>query len=256
LGQRIAELEDQLGYSIYLPGKTHRLNEAGWRLVRQAERCFGDIADEIYAGRDTHSPKLSIGGPAAFERKYWSWLVQQLRAREPRIHPHIFSLDEDELLARLTNGKIQLAIIPLAHALPAHFARRKLISLPLVLLVPKGSSIRRPEDLKQEKHLPYPVALPVTASTLMAMMTQNLRRLGMTLGPVTECGLDGVLQLVAETGCLGLSLKHPALITHKNVRALELTKWGKLDLGVVWHAPGTPLELSVVKLLEELAREM
>lgn len=256
LSQRKAELEDQLGFAIFKPGKGHRLTltAAGSRLVQRAERCFRDLADEVYAERDAHSPKLNLGGPPAFERRYWAWLVQQLRAGEPRIHPHIQSLDEDELLARLTTHRLQLIIIPLDHPLPPHFARKKLVSLPLVLLVPKGSSIHRPEDLQHEKHLPYPVALPTTSSTLIALMTKNLRRLGLTLGPVTECSLDGVLQLVAETGCLGLSVKHPALITPPNVRALELTHWGRL--GVVWHAPGTPLERRVVRLLEELAAEM
>jgi DNA-binding transcriptional LysR family regulator len=256
LGQRKAELEDQLGYAIFEPGKGHRLTEAGARLVRRAERCFRDLADEVYAGRDAHSPKLSIGGPGAFEKTYWARLLQKLRAGEPRIAPHIFGLDEDELLARLTTGRLQLVIIPLAHTLPAHFARERLVSLPLVLLVPRGSSIRRPEDLRHEKHLPYPVALPTTSTTLMALMTKNLRRLGLTLGPVTGCSFAGVLQLVAETGCLGLSLKHPALTAHPNVRALELSQWGQLDLGVVWHAPGTPLERRVVRLLQELAKEM
>ena len=261
LSQRKAQLEDQLGFKIFEPGKGHRLTPGGARLVQRAERSFREIAQEVYATRDAHSPKLSLGGPGAFEKTYWAWVLKKLRAEEPRIHPHILSLDEDDLLERLTTGRLQLVIMPLAHTLPPYFAQRKLLSLPLVLLVPKGSSIRRPEDLRTLPStacaaLRGPVALPTTSTTLMAMMTHNLRRLGLTLGPVTECSFAGVLQLVAETGCLGLSLKHPALITHPKVRALELKHWGKIDMGVVWHAPGTPLELRVVRLLEELAGEM
>ncbi len=93
----------------------------------------------------------------------------------------------------------------------------------------------------------------MTSSTLIALMTKDLRRLGLTLGPVTECSFEGVLQRVAETDCLGLSLKHPALTRHPSVRALEITHWGRIDLGVVWHAPGTPLERRVVRLLQEWA---
>lgn len=62
--------------------------------------------------------------------------------------------------------------------------------------------------------------------------------------------------MVANGHGIELSLMEPTLITHRNVRVLPIKTWEPLEIGVVLRAPGTALELRVVKLLAERAQQL
>jgi len=256
VSRQLQTLEDQLGFPLLEARKSVRLTEPGARLFRRLEKVLPDLAEDIFALRDAHAPKLSLGGAAVFAQAHWPVLFDRIRKFEPRIAAHVVSDTEENLLAAVQQGRLQIIILPLHHPLPPHLCRRPLAALRLALLVPKDCPRRAAEELKAHERIPCHVALPETSPTVILELKKHLRRLGLKIQSAQSCALLDVLHFVASGAGIGLSLMEPGLITHPNVRAIPLEQWPPIAIGAIWRAPGTALEKHVVALLAARAREL
>ncbi len=256
LSRQIKSLEDQLGFPLFEEGNKVQLTSAGYSLLRLLEKYLPDLAAGFSELRNDHAPHVVIGGSACFAQAHWPQLLARVTESQRVAEVEMVTDTEERLLAGLDRGKLQLAVLPLDHPMPRHFLRRRLVTLPMALLVPKDSPITAAEQLKTEKQIPYRAALPETSPTLIRELKRHLRRLGLTVRSTHACSLLDVLHFVAAGNGIGLTLMEPSLIGHPNVRAIPLLKWPPIDIGVVWRAPGTPLENHIVELLAARAREL
>lgn len=256
VSRQIAKFEQQLGFRVFDADKRGQLTEAGAQLLRLLEKFLPELDELVFQLRDAHAPKLCIGSAAAFAQAHWPFLLGKILEFEPRIQAEVITDTEDALLAKLAQRLVQLIVIPLAHPMPREFLKFKLTSLRLAILVHRKSGITSTDQLKVQKRVAYRAALPVTSPTMIHEMRKHLRRLGIQLGPTQACSLIDVLHFVANGHGIGLSLMEPTLITHRNVRVLPIKTWAPLEIGVVLRAPGTALELRVLELLAERARQL
>lgn len=153
LGQRIAQLEDQLGAPLF--HRTTRkvvLSEAGLALLPYAHRALDAAKECERAGRgELGLPPLELTVGTRHELGM-SWLVPMLpllREEQPRLTVHLYFGSSVDLLNKVRSGEIDCAIgsmrttDPKLDSIRLHTEEYVLVGQPVAL---KKNPLRRPEQ--------------------------------------------------------------------------------------------------------------
>jgi DNA-binding transcriptional LysR family regulator len=125
---------------------------------------------------------------------------------------------------------------------PSGIQSMPLMSLPLVLLVPKSTRLKSAEDiLRQDKIDEALINLPANEA-ITKNFQKGLAKRGVDWFPSIEVSsLHLIETYVANGHGIGLFVKIPVTKTHKDIRMLPLPDFPPVAFGALWKGRPTPI---------------
>lgn len=206
ISRRIALLEAELGVRLFRrSGRGVGLTERGEQLLGYAqalERTLDEARGAMRSGTESGPAQLAIAAQPTIARIMFGELGQRLRARYPHTRVRFVEGLASQILGRLNDGEIDLAIM----YVPEHRGTTQfdpLLAEELCLVAPAGFALPDgPVDVHTLGELP--LILPSTHHGLRVLAESLAARHGFTLQIALEC--DGSISLtkrlvMAQCGC-------------------------------------------------------
>lgn len=206
ISRRIALLEAELGVRLFRrSGRGVGLTERGEQLLGYAqalERTLDEARGAMRSGTESGPAQLAIAAQPTIARIMFGELGQRLRARYPHTRVRFVEGLASQILGRLNDGEIDLAIM----YVPEHRGTTQfdpLLAEELCLVAPAGFALPDgPVDVQTLGELP--LILPSTHHGLRVLAESLAARHGFTLQIALEC--DGSISLtkrlvMAQCGC-------------------------------------------------------
>lgn len=251
VSSQILSLEQDLGVKLF-ERSPFKLTRAGEELFEFVRPFFENLAAMTVRLRKQSAPLLRIGASELVLRDYLPVVIERLRRHEPRLRLGLRSGFQADLQKWLFEREIDLAIAPLDAKPPARLRCRRLLRLPLVLLVQKKSKFKSAAELLALGTVEEPlICLPQSEA-----MSRNFRK-GLQLRQVDwpqsieASSMDLVTRYVANGYGIGLSVAAAEVVRHPLVRVLPLDGFDPVEVAVLWNGELTPLLQAV---LEEAQR--
>jgi DNA-binding transcriptional LysR family regulator len=253
---QIAQLEEHLGTSLF-QRRPFALTPAGERLYGFIEPFFSRVeavAGELQGGA-TH--QIRIGSSDIVLRDHLPELLRAARKKFPHLKLALREGYHPELVAMLQKQEIDLAVTLIEAKAPAGIQCRELLELPLVLLVRKESPLADAEALWKLDRIDEPlICLPPTEA-ISKNFQQGLARLGVDWFPGIEVSsLDLIETYVGGGFGIGLTVSIPKTKMSPKVRALRLSGFAPVRMGVLWQGRTTPALRALLDELQARAREL
>lgn len=247
---QLRRLEAELGTRLF-ERTPFRLTRAGEKLFEFVEPFFGRldlVATELRAGE---APVLRLGAAEIALRDHAPQLVARLRARLPGLRPQLREGLQGELLAWLEAGQIDVAVAALGGRPPAGVRSRRLLRVPLVLLVPRRDRRRAAEEFFAAENRPPLISLPATES-LVRQFQRDLKSRGVRWPVAMEAdSLVTIARYVAEGEGVGVTLDLPGYVAQRGTRVVALPGFAPVEVAALWRDEPTPV---VAAFLEEAVR--
>lgn len=206
ISRRIALLEAELGVRLFRrSGRGVGLTERGEQLLGYAqalERTLDEARGAMRSGTESGPAQLAIAAQPTIARIMFGELGQRLRARYPHTRVRFVEGLASQILGRLNDGEIDLAIM----YVPEHRGTTQfdpLLAEELCLVAPAGFAL---PDGPVDVHTlgEFPLILPSTHHGLRVLAESLAARHGFTLQITLEC--DGSISLtkrlvMAQCGC-------------------------------------------------------
>jgi DNA-binding transcriptional LysR family regulator len=252
---QMSALEANLGVRLF-ERVPFRLTSPGRKLFAQIEPFFAGLDGLEEQLRDADRPELRLGASELVLRLHIPTVTQRLRSRHPKLQLSLTPGYQVQFETWLSEGVIDLAIVPIEASRQGRQSQLRLARVPLVLLVSKKSRWKNAAELWKQKTITEPlVALP-GASSVTRSFQRDLRRLGIKWAPSVEAPtIEAVTSQVAAGAGLGVSLAIAEAIADPGVRALPLEGFAPLDTGLRWTGAFTPLLHDTILELQRYTRE-
>ena len=256
VSSQIIQLEEFLGVTLF-QRRPFELTPAGDELYQFAAPFFGNLArmTEKLQGGTAHM--IRVGASEVILRDHLPVLLDAVRKKFPKLKMVLREGYQPQLEQWLERQEIDLAFTVLNSKSPGAAKALRMLELPLVLLVGKGSKLRSPEELWQRDKIEEPlISLPAN-EMICKVFQQELARRKLDWFPSIEVSsLNLVETYVARGYGLGLSLSLPQTKTIPGVRALPLGDFPLVTIGAIWSGKPTPLTTAFVEAAREHVRQM
>lgn len=247
-------LEEELGTRLF-ERTPFRLTRAGERLFAFIEPFFGRldaVAADIRAGE---TPVLKLGAAEIALRDHAPALLARLRQKLPGLRTHLREGLQEELLAWLESGQIDVAVAVLGAKRAAGLRCRRLMRVPVVLLTRSRDRRRAAEDFFTAADRPPLISLPATES-LVRQFQRDLKTRGVRWPVAMEAdSLVTIARYVAEGEGVGVTLDLPGYVRQRGTRVVPLPGFAPVEVGVWWRHEPTPLVAAFTEEAVKLVRE-
>lgn len=238
---QLRQLEEELGTRLF-ERSPFRLTGAGQKLAAFIEPFFGRleaVAEEIRAGE---TPVLRLGAAEVALRDHVPAIAERLRAHLPGLRLSLRGGLQAELVRWLESGEIDLAVAAIGPRAPAGLRCRRLLRVPLALLVPKRAPRRTAEEWWSRGTDRAPlISLPATES-LTRGFQRELRARGVRWQVTIEAdSLLMIAQYVARGQGVGVSLDFPGLAFVPGVRTVPLPGFAPVEVAAWWRDEPSPV---------------
>jgi len=251
VSSQILLLEQDLGNRLF-ERSPFKLTREGEELYTFVQPFFENLAPMAARLRKQAAPLLRIGASELVLRDYLPPVVEKLRQREPRLRLALRSGFQAEMERWLLDREIDLAVVPLEARPPARFGCLRLLRLPLVLLVHKGTKIKSAEALLTRGEIEEPLISLPQSEAMCRKFKQGLQRRQVDWPQSIEASSMGLItRYVANGYGIGLSVNAAEVVKHPQVRVLPLADFEPVEMAALWHGTLSPL---VRLLLEEAQR--
>lgn len=221
---RIQKLEERLGLKLF--SRTTRrvaLTEAGSRIVPRAERAMLDLARMVADAReeaDLKRGRVVVGASPTVAAALLVPLLREFMTKYPDVEVRLSDDFRAPLLERLNNGRLDLAILPLAER-TTDFTCEMLFVEDLRFVAPRSFSlaINRSYRFAEICHHPF-VTMP-DPSAIRSTLAEAFALQGKTFRPVIEANSLITLLGLVESG-VGLSLLPDTLIPERLLANMDL----------------------------------
>jgi len=232
---QVAQLEEYLGVTLF-QRRPFELTPAGQKLYQFIEPFFANldrVAGELQGGKVRH---IRIGASTIVLRDHLPELFLSVRKRFPNLKISLREGYPQDFENMLQKGELDMAVTAIEKKPAQGLHSLTLLTLPLVLLVPKNSPITSAEQLwKQDKIAEPLISLP-TAEALAKNFQQGLSRLGVDWFPSLEVSsVDLMATYVAGGFGIGVSVQVPKAPLLPSVRAIPLPNFAPVNFGVMWR---------------------
>jgi DNA-binding transcriptional LysR family regulator len=246
---QVAQLEEFLGGPLFTR-RPFALTPRGEKLYRFIEPFFGGLDAMTEEMRGGGTPLLRIGSANIIVRDHLPEVLRAVRAEFPNLRVTVRSEYQPELESLLLRQEIDV-IICLLEGKPSKGVQSvKLMELPMILLVPANSRLKKAEELWKLDKIEEPlICLPQT-EVLPRIFQQGLAKLGVDWFSRLEINsTDSIEAYVAGGFGVGLMVAIPNAKPSPKIRALELPGFPPVTLAAMWCGkPSPPLR----KLLDEI----
>jgi DNA-binding transcriptional LysR family regulator len=253
---QVAQLEEFLGVTLF-HRRPFSLTPPGEKLYRFIEPFFGGLdglAAEIQGGK-AHT--LRIGSSDIILRDHLPGVLNAVRRKFPKLKFALRSSFQPQLEAMLQRQEIDLLITLTDKKPPAGFHSVILLKLPLILVVPKESSLARADELWTRDRIEEPlICLPAT-EIICKNFQQGLGRRGVDWFPRIEINsTDSIEAYVAGGFGIGISVAVPKAKMSPKVRSLELPGFAPVLVAALWQGKPNPHLRALLDEMREEARRL
>jgi DNA-binding transcriptional LysR family regulator len=244
-------LEEGLGARLF-ERKPFRLTAEGRQLFGYVQPFFEHMESFTARLKKGSAPQVQVGASEMVFREHMPAVYQRLKQLHPQLRVGLRTGRQPQLETWLLDRQIDLAVT-LLECRPAPRLRcAPIMSLPLVLLVPKSSGIKSAGELWAQGRVDEPlITLPS-----FEHFQSHLRRIGVVWPPFIEAGsLDLVLQCVANGYGVGVTGDLPQITHHRKVRVLPLPGFPPMVVACLWLGRPAPLVKEAIAMCHRYAGE-
>lgn len=239
-GQIIA-LEDFLGVKLF-QRRPFILSPAGRELYEFIKPFFSNLepmTKKLQGGTAHH---IRIGASEIVLRDHVPYFIGQVKRKFPQLRLTLREGYQPQIENWLEREELDLGFTLIGDHPPPGIQSTPLLSLPLMLLVPKASRFKTAEDiLMQDKIDSALINLPANEA-ITRNFQQGLARRGVDWFPSIEVSsLHLIETYVANGHGIGLFVKIPTTKLHKDIRLLPLPDFPPVSFGALWKGRPTPL---------------
>ncbi|MHB8521745.1 MAG: LysR family transcriptional regulator [Limisphaerales bacterium] len=251
---QILQLEDYLGVTLFRR-RPFELTPAGEELFKFIEPFFGNLQAASDRLRGEVAQQLRVAAAAPVLRDHLPELLQNVRKKFPRLKLVLREALQPESEGWLQNQQIDVAVTLLEGKPPGGITAVPLLSLPLVLLVPKTSRIKSADELWQRDKIGEAlISLPAN-EPVSRHFQQGLARRGVDwFAAIEVSSLDLIETYVASGFGIGLSVAIPKTAMPATIRAVALPGFEPVVVGALCHGKLTPLTRAFLDELQVRAR--
>ncbi|HVU33524.1 MAG TPA: LysR family transcriptional regulator [Opitutaceae bacterium] len=252
---QILQLEENLGVTLF-ERQPFRLTREGEELLAFIKPFFDEVENVGERLRQNFAPQLRIGAAEPVLREHVPTVIARMKESHPGFRLALRSGFQAEFELWLEKREIDLVVAPLRRTTPPHCRTLPLLTLPLVLLAPRGSKIKSATELWARGRIAEPlIQLPPT-EPVAELFHRELKRRKVTWAVTTEASsLELITEYVANGAGFGVSVNLPALVKHRGVRVLPLDGFAPLELGAIWRGELTPLLRLALQHIRNYVRE-
>ena len=232
---QVAQLEEYLGVTLF-QRRPFALTPAGQKLYQYIEPFFANldrIAGELQGGKVRH---IRIGASTIVLRDHLPELFQSVRKRFPNLKISLREGYPQDFENLLQKGELDMAVSAIEKKPAQGLHSLTLLTLPMVLLVPKDSPITSADQLWKRDKIEEPLICLPAAEALTKNFQQGLAKLGVDWFPSLEVSsVDLMATYVAGGFGIGVSVQVPRAPLPPTVRALPLPDFAPVNFGVMWR---------------------
>jgi len=241
ISAQILQLEDSLGKTLF-QRRPFLLTSEGEMLYAFVEPFFAKlpaVAERLRGGAD-HS--LRIACPEIVQRDHLPTLITAVRATIPDFHFSLQSGRVDEIKAQLRTGKIDLGLATSAGVEDGDIRHHELLSMPLVLLVPKKGGPATAEAILGQDRIDHPlITLPRCEPSAVAFQEELQRRKIEWFSMLELASVDLISRYVAEGYGAGLVPRIPGTRIPAGIRELPLPGFPEIRFHALTLGNRTPM---------------
>ncbi len=239
-GQIIA-LEDFLGVKLF-QRRPFILSPAGQELYEFIKPFFSNLepmTKKLQGGTAHH---IRIGASEIVLRDHVPYFIGQVKKKFPQMRLTLREGYQPQIETWLEREELDLGFTLIGDNPPPGIQSAPLLSLPLMLLVSKGSRFKAADDiLLQDKIDSALINLPANEA-ITRNFQQGLARRGVDWFPSIEVSsLHLIETYVANGHGIGLFVKIPTTKLHKDIRLLPLPDFPPVSFGALWKGRPTPI---------------
>ena len=187
VSQQIKQLEKELGFQLFVRGKRGvTLTPAGMEYYRQCKKIMAQYQTAVTKGQRVaggHNNSLSIGYAGAYELWNATKLIREYYQAYPDAQIDLKFASNQNLLADLSAGKIDMAVIcDFGIELSDWLAAKQLSNDPCVLMISSAHPLAQKKELDRKDIANLPIALnrAQDSQTTASQILQMYSHLGMS----------------------------------------------------------------------------
>jgi DNA-binding transcriptional LysR family regulator len=256
VSSQIIQLEEFLGVTLF-QRRPFELTPAGDELYQFIAPFFGNLEQmtQKLQGGTAHS--IRVGASEVILRDHLPGLVEEVRKKFPKLKLVLREGYQPQLEQWIERHEIDLAFTLLNHKAPSGSKTQRLLDLPLVLLVPKGSTVHSPEDLWGADKIEEPLVCLPANEMLCKLFQQELARRGIDWFPSIEVSSINLVETYVARGYgIGLSIALPLGKTAPGIRQLVLRDFPLVTIGALWAGKPTPLTNAFVEAAQRHVQQL
>lgn len=256
ISSQVGLLEDFLGVTLF-QRRPFQLTPAGEELyafVRPFFDNLGGMAEKIRGGASQH---LSLAASEIVLKQHLPNLLQQVRARFPKLKLTLREGYFSQALEWFARQEVDLSIGLFSGRPPVGLQHLPLFKLPVVLLLPTTSKLRRAEELwRRDRIQETLITAPSNEAILRAFQDGLAKRKVDWFSGIEVSSLDLVQTYVASGYGIGVSVGVPKATYLPGVRPLPLEDFPLLSFGAIWSGKPSPVVAAFLEVLQTAAREL
>ncbi|HMJ66412.1 MAG TPA: substrate-binding domain-containing protein, partial [Candidatus Binatia bacterium] len=216
---------------------------------------FFDNLDSMAARlRGGEAQHIRIGASEIVLRDHLPAILQIMGQKYKRLKVTLREGYQPQLESWIGRNELDIAITILSEKLPPGISGLHLFDLPLVLLVPKESSIKSAKDLWSRDRIDEGLISLPTSEPIYKNFQEGLARLGVDWFTSIEVSTVELVQTyVASRQGIGLSVIVPLAKENSNLRALALEGFKPVTFGVMYHNNPVPIVEAFLAAIQQAA---
>lgn len=256
VSSQILMLEQDLGAKLF-DRQPFRLTAEGQELY-DFVRPFFDEAPHVGARlRARKAPKLRIAASELILRDYLPAILSTMQRKNPELRFALRSGYTHEMEKWLHEGEIDLAVTPIERRPAAGLKSLHIVSLPLVLLVPRRSPIKSAAQLWSMEQIEEPLILLPPAETTARTFRKGLSLLKIDWPTSIEASsTELVTKYVANGYGIGVSADLPQLTKNHRIRPLPLPGFEPVEIAALWRPPVNALHDTLRSVIAARAKAL
>ena len=239
-GQIIA-LEDFLGVKLF-QRRPFILSQAGQELFEFIKPFFSNLEGMTKKLQDGTAHHIRIGASEVVLRDHVPHFIGQVKKKFPKMRLTLREGYQPQIEAWLEREELDLGVTLIGDNPPPGIQSMPLLSLPLMLLVPKSSRFKSADEiLLQDKIDSALINLPANEA-ITKNFQKGLAQRGVDWFPSIEVSsLHLIETYVANGHGIGLFAQIPITKLHKEIRMLPLPDFPPVSFGALWKGRPTPI---------------
>jgi len=253
---QVAQLEEFLGVTLF-QRRPFALTPAGEKLFEFISPFFSKldaVAGELQGGQARH---FRLGASTIVLRDHLPRLLQGVKKKFPGVKVSLREGYAARLMELLAKDEVDMVITLVEREAPAGFQSIVLLELPMVLLLPKTSTLKSAQELWQRDKIDEPLICLPTQESLTRLFQSRLAELETEWFSTIEASSTDLIETYVASGLgIGVSVQVPSRSLPDNVRALVLKDFPPARIGAVWRGKITPLLDAFLSVIKQRAKEI
>lgn len=256
ISAQLIQLEQFLGVTLF-QRRPFELTAAGQELFDYISPFFSNLGrmTEKLQGGTAHS--IRVGASEVVLRDHLPDLVMRVQKKFPKLKMVLREGHQPQLESWIDRHEIDLAFTVLNAKTPAPGKGQPLIELPLMLMVPKASPIKSPDDLWSRDRIDEPLVCMPSNEYVCKVFQQELARRNIDWFPSVEVSSLQLIETYVMRGYgVGLSVALPRGKQNSGMREFVLRDFPTVTIGALWQGKPSPVAMAFVEAAQQHAREL